>query len=202
MRPAWILMTILAIYVAGTALGGLVAPASRSEFMADVFARAPVATWLHLAGGSVALLTGAFQVSRSFRNRHRSLHRRLGALYLLGVVVAGTAAFPLAASSVGDPVADAGFGVLAACWVATTLLGFRAMLRGDFVAHEGWMYRSYALALGAVTLRIYMPLSQVAGIPFEEAYRVVAWLCWVPNLLIAERWFVHPVPDSARLRAN
>jgi hypothetical protein len=26
--------------------------------------------------------------------------------------------------------------------------------------------------------------------PFSRAYLIVAWLCWVPNLLIAE-WMVH-----------
>jgi hypothetical protein len=34
-------------------------------------------------------------------------------------------------------------------------------------------------------LRIYLPLAMVVGLPFEAAYSVVAWLCWVPNLLVA-----------------
>ncbi len=51
------------------------------------------------------------------------------------------------------------------------------------------MTRSYALTLAAVTLRIWLPMSQVAGIPFADAYQVVAWLCWVPNLVVAE-WLI------------
>ena len=44
-----------------------------------------------------------------------------------------------------------------------------------------------ALAFAAVTLRLYLPLAAVAGFSFAEAYPLVAWLCWLPNLVIAER---------------
>jgi hypothetical protein len=58
------------------------------------------------------------------------------------------------------------------------------------------MIRSYALTFAAVTLRIWLPLGQVLHFDFVEAYRVIAWLCWVPNLLAAE-WILnnlkHPV---------
>jgi Predicted membrane protein (DUF2306) len=52
------------------------------------------------------------------------------------------------------------------------------------------MYRSYALTLAAVALRIYMPLSFALGIGFEDAYQVVSWLCWVPNLVFVEAWLL------------
>jgi hypothetical protein len=55
------------------------------------------------------------------------------------------------------------------------------------------MIRSYALTLAAVTLRLWLPLSQVAGIDFMTAYVAIAWLCWVPNLLVAE-WFLRRRP--------
>jgi hypothetical protein len=64
------------------------------------------------------------------------------------------------------------------------------------------MIRSYALTLAAVTLRLYLPSSQLAGLPFTVAYPAISWLCWVPNLLIAE-WFVRarqsfaPLPGSS-----
>ena len=48
-----------------------------------------------------------------------------------------------------------------------------ALLRarsGDYDGHREWMIRSYALCLAAVTLRFYLPISQIAGVPFEEAY--------------------------------
>jgi hypothetical protein len=51
------------------------------------------------------------------------------------------------------------------------------------------MLRSYALTLAAVTLRIYLGISQATGIDFVTAYQTVSWISWVPNLLIVE-WFI------------
>lgn len=54
--------------------------------------------------------------------------------------------------------------------------------------------RNFALTLGAVTLRIYMPL--MLG-PLHQSFRVaiitVSWLCRIPNALIAE-WMVRRRP--------
>ena len=55
------------------------------------------------------------------------------------------------------------------------------------------MIRSYALTLAAVTLRIYIPIGQLAGFAYEPAYQTIAWLCWVPNLVIAEWVIIDPV---------
>ena len=46
------------------------------------------------------------------------------------------------------------------------------------------------LTFAAVTLRIYLPLSDLVGIDFDVAYPVIAWLCWVPNVIVAERLLV------------
>jgi hypothetical protein len=104
----------------------------------------------------------------------------------------------MALQSLGGPAAHAGFGLLAIAWLASTLIAYRYILQRNFDAHRSWMIRSYALTLAAVTLRLYIPLSQIAGIPFEAAYPVIAWLCWVPNLAVAE-WFVRSRYDFAML---
>ncbi len=49
-----------------------------------------------------------------------------------------------------------------------------------------WMIRSYAMILAAVTLRIHLPILAAYFQGFEPAYQIVAWSCWVPNLLVAE----------------
>jgi hypothetical protein len=51
------------------------------------------------------------------------------------------------------------------------------------------MVRNYALAFVAVTLRIQLGVAEGAGIPFAVFYPVVAWSCWVPNLVFVD-WFV------------
>ncbi len=83
-----------------------------------------------------------------------------------------------------------GFGILALLWFFTGLQAYRMVRRGDIEAHRRWMIRNFALTLAAVTLRLYLPLMMaVLRWPFREAYITVSWLCWVPNLVVAE-WMV------------
>jgi hypothetical protein len=50
--------------------------------------------------------------------------------------------------------------------------------------------RNFALTLAAVTLRMYLPLMLfLLHWSFRTSYITVSWLCWVPNLLVAE-WIV------------
>jgi hypothetical protein len=69
------------------------------------------------------------------------------------------------------------------------------------------MIRNYALSLAAVTLRLYIPfLLAVLDWPFPRTYITVSWLCWIPNLLLAEgmvrrrqRLLIQPAAASSRL---
>ncbi len=44
-------------------------------------------------------------------------------------------------------------------------------------------------------LRVYLPLSLIAGLPFGVSYQVISWICWVPNLLVVE-FLVIPNPRA------
>lgn len=48
------------------------------------------------------------------------------------------------------------------------------------------MIRNYSLTFAAVTLRLWLPALSVAGYSFNDSYMAVAWLSWVPNLIVAE----------------
>lgn len=188
-KIAWFAMTLMALGVAAYAGAALFTTSLRTPFVQDLFAHLPTAISAHLAGGLVAIVLGAFQVNSRLRARFLSFHRWSGRVYVLSVVVGGTAGLVLALDSTGGLVAHFGFGLMAVCWLGTTLNAYRCIRRGDVPAHRAWMLRSYALTLAAVTLRIYLPLSQIAAIEFEAAYQAISWLCWVPNLLVVE-WFV------------
>ena len=48
-------------------------------------------------------------------------------------------------------------------------------------------------------LRLYMPAAVALGIEFEAAYVPVAWLCWLPNLVVAEWLLTREAPVAARV---
>ncbi len=67
-------------------------------------------------------------------------------------------------------------------------MGYRTARMRRFQIHREWMVRSFALALAAVTLRVELPLLLLAHNSFHAAYITVSWLCWIPNLILAECW--------------
>jgi len=154
------------------------------------FARYLFPLRLHIAGGMGALLAGPWQFSERLRSRALNLHRWLGRFYLLEVALGSVAGLAMSFVSQEGLPTHLGFGILAVLWFVTGLQAYRCVRRGEIEAHREWMIRNFALTLAAVTLRNYMPLMIVAlHWSFRATFITVSWLCWVPNLLIAE-WII------------
>ncbi len=141
---------------------------------------------LHTAGGVVALLIGPFQFWKHWRDRNLKRHRLLGKIYLIAVLLGGLAGAFVATGANGGPSARVGFAFLSVGWLVTGWLAWRRILTRDIQAHYEWMLRNFALTFAAVTLRLWLPLLQMSGFTFAEAFQTAAWLCWVPNLVVVE----------------
>ena len=144
---------------------------------------------LHITASLFALTLGPFQFVPSLRAARPSLHRWIGRIYVAACLIGGLSGGAIAMFSSSGPIAGAGFLALAAFWLLFTGLAFIAVLGRDFVAHERWMVRSFALTLAAVTLRLYLPIGvNLNNGEFTLPYTIIAWACWVPNLIVAEIW--------------
>jgi len=169
-------------------MGSLVHPDMKAAFVANA-----AAFYTHVFAAMVALLLGPLQFSARVRRERIRVHRWTGRVYLTaGVLVGGLSGLYLSLFAFGGAVARLGFAALAVCWLYTGERAFLAIRQGAVEEHRRWMVRNFALALAAVTLRLYVPVSILAGIDFATAYAVIAWLCWVPNLVLAERLFNSP----------
>jgi uncharacterized membrane protein len=201
----WWLAAGLAGLVSAYAVRHLVlGPRAYVPELAASFHARPWAIGAHVLFGPIALTVGLAQLLPVLQQpRWRALHRVAGRLYGASAVALATAGLYLAAYSAGGAVTHGGFGLLALCVLATTWQGYRAIRRGDVGRHRAWMLRSYALVFGAVTLRLWLPLLIAAHQgDFLAAYRWVAWLSWVPNLLWAE-WRIRRGRQAApRLRGT
>lgn len=183
---SWSVMTLSAMGVAAYAIMLVLTPHMRSEFVQRLFENLPSATWTHFIGGAIAIVIGAFQLNTFVRKKSITLHRTLGRIYVIAIACSGVTGLTLAINSIGGIYAQSGFGLMAAVWLFTTLNAYRVVRMGNIKAHEQWMIRSYAITLGGVTLRVYLGLSVLMNLSFMDTYPVIAWLCWVPNLLLAE----------------
>lgn len=193
---AWALMTLLSVGVGGyalfhvaTAFQHVPPPLLNGGFPS------PLGLQTHIAASGVAMLVGAFQFNAWIRTRARPLHRWTGRVYAVACIVGGLSGGAIALFSSSGPVAGWGFFILAVLWVPFTAMGWISATKRDFLAHERWMIRSFALTFGAVTLRIYLPIGSMT-VGFEVAYPIIAWIAWVPNLIVAEMW----IASSRRLR--
>jgi hypothetical protein len=81
------------------------------------------------------------------------------------------------------------FILLSILWWIFTWRAWSSIRKKDISSHQAFMLRSYALTLSAVTLRWY---SFFFGYFFSwyslDSYLWVAWLSWVPNLILIEIW--------------
>ncbi|KYG80750.1 DUF2306 domain-containing protein [Roseivirga echinicomitans] len=142
---------------------------------------------IHIYLGGFSLLIGWSQFMKKFRNKYLNFHRNLGKVYVIAVLISGLTGLYIAFYAEGGWVSKLGFLGLACAWLYTTVQGYRTIRKGEVSLHEKWMIRSYAVTFAAVTLRIWLPMFQVGfGMDFISAYVIIAWLCWVPNLLWAE----------------
>ncbi|MEK3705513.1 DUF2306 domain-containing protein [Paenibacillus sp. FSL R7-0198] len=142
--------------------------------------------YIHIVTAIFALIIGPFQLFMKPTNDRKRWHRLLGYGYVLSITVSGIVSVYLSLFATGGWIAGLGFMSLDVLWVATTLIATRKIMAKDIQAHKAWMLRSYALTFAAVTLRIWLaPLNLLLG-DFEAGFRVVAWVCWIPNLLVIE----------------
>ncbi|MEU8921817.1 DUF2306 domain-containing protein [Kitasatospora sp. NPDC048545] len=195
-RAGWALMTVLSTLI-------VLLAARYAGFDPEVFFSNQRATYLahelplgiHISGAAVALAVGPWQFAARLRERWPRRHRRVGVVYLLGCLVGGIGALLLAPVAYGGPVARLGFACLGVAWLVTGGIGLRMILRRRIEDHRRWMVRSFALTFAAVTLRLMLVAAQAADLDFRTSYTVVAWLCWVPNLLVAW-WFTRLRPGG------
>ncbi|MFD2262925.1 DUF2306 domain-containing protein [Lacibacterium aquatile] len=143
---------------------------------------------IHAGAAAVALLVAPFQLLSRMRQQHPTWHRITGRVYVAGCLIGGATGFILAlGASTGLP-STLGFGLLAIAWIYTTTQGWMSAVRRDIVSHRAWMIRSFALTCAAITLRVYLPIVELLFLPFVESYQAIAFLCWMPNLLVAEAY--------------
>ena len=144
------------------------------------------AFYTHISFGGLALLTGWSQFSSRLRSRYLQTHRWLGRIYLVAVLLSSVAGLYIALFATGGIGNVIGFGTLALLWLASAMQAYIYILRRDIDLHRDWMTINYSLTFAAVTLRMWLPILQYHVFhDFLPAYRIVSWLSWAPNLLVA-----------------
>lgn len=144
--------------------------------------------YIHIAAGAICITTAIIQFSSWILKKRTAIHVWSGKLYVLVVLLLGApTGFYMTFFAKGGYWERGCFMAMAIFWFYTTFKGFVAAARDkDFLAHKFWMFRSYAMALTAVTFRIYHLLFFAANWNHFDNYAFSLWLSVVGNALIAE----------------
>jgi hypothetical protein len=139
----------------------------------------------HIVPGGIALLIGWLQFNKRIRTKRLTWHRTIGKIYVVSALVSSMAAIYVALYATGGIVASLGFMCLGLFWFFSTYKAYTSIRYKNIDGHREMMIYSYAACLAAVTLRLWLPLLRSLFHDFTKAYLLVAWISWIPNLLVA-----------------
>jgi hypothetical protein len=146
------------------------------------------AYYSHVLISGIILVAGFFQLFPKSSSKYKRIHRIMGYIYVMGILFFAAPGGIAMSLFIGrGPWVLASFITLSILWFYFTSKAFSEIRKRNIVAHQQWMWRSYALTFSAVTLRLYIFITSYGfDLSKSEAYATLAWASWVPNLILVE----------------
>ncbi len=149
--------------------------------MFELAGRAPILFPAHMLSSAMALLIAPVVIAV----RHRAqLHRALGRLLGVFVVIGGLTSLPVAVMSHSPALARAGFSVQGLVWLYLFGAAFIAIRQRNIARHAKLMLAMVAVTTGAVWFRVITGTAIALSLPFEPVYALAAWIGWMVPLSI------------------
>jgi hypothetical protein len=144
--------------------------------------------YTHISAGALCITTALIQFSSWILKKRKKIHILSGKIYVFVVLLIGApSGLYMTFFAKGGYAERGAFLGMAVFWFFTTYKGFVTAARDkNFVAHKYWMIRSYAMALTAVTFRIYHIVFHELGLDGFNNYSISLWISILGNALIAE----------------
>lgn len=144
--------------------------------------------YAHVYTSIFVLFSGFIAVFVKPKAAFRILHRFFGKIYvILLLLLAAPSGIYMGFYANGGILAKISFVILGILWWFTTYKAYLEIRKKNVLNHKKWMYRSYALAVSAITLRLWKVVLVYFFQPNPiDVYEVIAWLGWVPNLILIE----------------
>lgn len=147
--------------------------------------------YIHVYSAIFVLLAGFTQFDARILSKYPKVHRGLGYCYVgFVLLLAAPSGIFIGWFANGGLIAKTSFVILGVLWFWFTAKAAQLILKRKIAAHKQFMYRSFALATSAITLRLWKVILVYLFHPAPmDVYQIIAWLGWIPNLLIAE-WLI------------
>ena len=147
--------------------------------------------YIHIFAGAVCISTALIQFSRYILKKTKAIHRWSGRLYVFVVLFLGApTGLYMSFFAKGSFWERALFMFMAIFWFFTTFRGLTNILKKNVLSHKVWMIRSYAMAMTAVTFRVYHIIFYLLNWDHLENYERSLWISVIGNMLFAE-WIIY-----------
>ncbi|PIF30987.1 putative membrane protein [Flavobacterium sp. 9] len=144
--------------------------------------------YVHVYSAIFVLLAGFSQFSSALLKKYPATHRNIGKVYISVVLfLSAPSGFFIGLFANGGLYSKISFVTLSILWFYFTLKGFTSIKNKNIRKHRAFMFRSFALTFSAITLRFWKVILVYLFHPAPmDVYQIIAWLGWIPNLLIVE----------------
>lgn len=141
----------------------------------------------HITAGGGALVLGFVQFWPKLRNFSWKLHRIIGFLYLLAILLSSSCAVILAFTTAYEVNWAYAFSlqVWVSVWISATAIAYYAIIKRNVNLHKEWMVRSYIVTLAFIIsgLAIKIPYVQNLG-TFADISPSFFWMGWSVPLYV------------------
>ncbi|MBP2617371.1 DUF2306 domain-containing protein [Chryseobacterium jejuense] len=143
--------------------------------------------YTHVYTSIFVLLSGFLAIIRK-DFRLKNFHRNIGKVYIfLILLLAAPSGLYMGFFANGGLFSKVSFVMLGFLWWFSTFKAYQLARQKKFKEHKQWMWRSFAFTLSAITLRMWKVIIVYLFHPNPmDVYQIIAWLGWIPNILIIE----------------
>ena len=147
-----------------------------------------IAFYIHIVCGPLAILIATFLVWSGHRNYQVRLHRVLGKVQFVLVLLLAPSGLVMATRTYTGTLAGIGFGLLAVLTLASMGMLLAHVKRGEVARHRVWATRLFIMLLSPILLRMISGAAVVTGMESDGLYQFSAWGSWLVPLIAYELW--------------
>lgn len=143
--------------------------------------------YAHVYTSIFVLLSGFLaMLRRDFRLKN--FHQNSGKVYIFLILFfAAPSGIYMGIFANGGIYSKISFVILGVLWWFSTYKAYPLARDKKFKQHKQWMWRSFALTVSAITLRMWKVIIVYLFHPNPmDVYQIIAWLGWIPNILLIE----------------
>jgi len=143
--------------------------------------------YTHVYTSIFVLLSGFLAILRKDFNI-KNFHRNVGKIYIVLILfLAAPSGIYMGIFANGGFFSKISFVILGSLWWFCTFKAYQFARQKKFKKHQQWMWRSFALTVSAITLRMWKVFIVYLFHPNPmDVYQIISWLGWVPNILLIE----------------